>query len=64
MKRPFFLGGKLPTGQAGGVKSKTFAGKDERDIENQILRWRANNPRMAVKKIHPFKRADPVERPL
>jgi hypothetical protein len=33
------------------MKSVTFAGKDERDIENQILKWRANNPDVAVKKI-------------
>ena len=45
------------------MKSVTFAGKDERDIENQILKWRANNPDVAVKKIHPFKRADFVGTP-
>jgi hypothetical protein len=63
MNRPFFLGGGLPTGNAGVVKSKTFAGKDERDVENQILKWRANNPHVAVRKIHPVKRADPVGNP-
>jgi hypothetical protein len=45
------------------MKSVTFAGQDERDIENQILKWRANNPWVAVKKIHPFKRADLVGTP-
>jgi hypothetical protein len=63
MNRPFFLGGGLPTGEAAGMKSKTFGGTDERDIENQILKWRANNPHVAVKKIHPFKRGDPVGTP-
>jgi hypothetical protein len=63
MNRPFFLGGGLPTGKAGAVKSKTFAGKDERDIGDQILKWRANNPHVAVRKIHPVKRADPVGNP-
>jgi hypothetical protein len=42
------------------MKSKTFAGQDEREIENEILKWRATNPHVAVKKIHAFKRVDAI----
>ncbi len=45
------------------MKSKTFAGQDEREIENQILKWRATNPHVAIKKIHAFKRIDAVGKP-
>lgn len=45
------------------MKSKTFAGHDEREIENEILKWRATNPHVAVRKIHPFKRIDTVGTP-
>jgi hypothetical protein len=63
VNRPFFPGAGLPTGKVGGIKFKTFAGKDERDIENQILKWRANNPHVAVEKVHPFRKTDPVGNP-
>jgi hypothetical protein len=45
------------------MKSMTFAGQNEREIENQILKWRATNPHIAVKKIHAFKRVDAVGTP-
>ena len=63
MNRPFFLGGGLPTGKTGGMKSHTFAGKDEWDVQNQLLKWRANNPHAVIRKIHPIKRADLVGNP-
>jgi hypothetical protein len=39
------------------METRTFEGRDEREIENQILKWRA------ARKIHPFKRVDAVGTP-
>ncbi len=45
------------------MKSRMFAGQNEREIENQILKWRATNPHVAIKKIHAVKRVDTVGTP-
>ena len=40
------------------MKTTTFTGKDERDLESQIWRWRSN-PSIIVKKRHPVEQFDP-----
>jgi hypothetical protein len=40
------------------VKTKTFTGKDERDLAIQIQDWKSFNPHIVVKKQHPIEKLD------
>ena len=45
------------------MKTTTFTGKDERDLEIQIWQWRSN-PSIIVKKRHPMVKFDPNMAPV
>jgi hypothetical protein len=38
------------------MKSRTFDGKDDRDLEEQLWQWRSTNPNVVVKYKHPIER--------
>jgi hypothetical protein len=46
------------------MKTKTFTGRDDRDLAVQIQDWRSFNPHIVVKKQHPVERLDPTVTPV
>jgi hypothetical protein len=45
------------------MKTKTFTGKDERDLKVRIWQWRCD-PSIVVKKRHPVEKLDPNMTPV
>jgi hypothetical protein len=46
------------------MKSMTFRGKDETDIERQLWDWRSANPKAVVTTKHPIEHLIPEMKPV
>jgi hypothetical protein len=46
------------------MKSKTFMGKNETDLEKQLWDWRQSNPKAIVTSKHPIERLSPEAKPV